>query len=161
MNEVVSRVILLSSRYLYWSDYGVIECAQMDGENRTTVALLVAFRGEYDAQGLALDIEMNRIYFVSYFMETLYYVDLESAPRGVVQELFYSSTYLYVPRGVELDEQFVYWNDYWTENIYRINKTAFDGRLEVIASGLFSPRGMAIKKGNLTHSEYQHQYHML
>ena len=145
---------------MYWSAYGVIESAQMDGKYRRTVVSLVTYYGyTYDARGLALDIEMNRIYFVSYYLETLYYVDLTSASRGVVRELFYSRTYLYAPRGVEVDDQFVYWNDYWTENVYRINKTAFDNRLEVVASGPYSPRGMAIKKGNLErHSEYQ--YHM-
>ena len=145
---------------MYWSDHGIIEGAQMDGENRTAVASLVHYWWgyEYDARGLALDIEKNRIYFVSYYLETLCYVDLESSARGVVQRLFYSSTYLYAPRGVEVDDQFVYWNDFWTEKVYRINKTAFDNRLEVIATGLYSPRGMAVKKG-IPQTDSEYQYH--
>ena len=139
---------LSAFRYIYWSEYGYIEGAEMDGENRRTVADLSYWAGSYDARGLALDVKTNRIYFVSYYLERLLYIDLDSAGHNQVNLLLEDSVVLYSPRGVALDDQFVYWNEFWTENVYRINKTAFDGRLDVVASGFYSPRGMAIKLGN-------------
>ena len=141
---------------MYWSDNGIIERAQMDGENRSTVALLIYdYNNTYDARGLALDIQMNRIYFVSYASFSLHYFDLDSAGDGSVQTLFRHWYYVFSPRGIALDDQFVYWNEFWSEKVYRINKTAFDGRLEVIASGIYSPRGMVVNKGTpIRDSEY-------
>ena len=136
---------LSAFRFIYWSEYGQIEAAEMDGENRRTVADL-----SYDARGLALDVKTNRIYFVSYYLESLLYIDLDSAGHYQVSLLLYDYYLFWSPRGVALDDQFVYWNEYFTENVYRINKTAFDGRLDVVASGFYSPRGMAIKQGNPT-----------
>ena len=136
---------LSAFRYIYWSEYGHIEAAEMDGENRRTVADL-----SYDARGLALDVKTNRIYFVSFYLESLLYIDLDSAGHYQVSLLLYDSYLFWSPRGVALDDQFVYWNEYLTENVYRVNKTAFDGRLDVVASGFYSPRGMAIKQGNPT-----------
>ena len=134
---------------MYWSEYGFIERAQMDGSYRKKVAVLITSYGyTYDARGMALDTEQNRIYFVSYYLSSLRYVDLDSAGNGVVHELFTDYDYLWVPRAVAIDDQFVYWNDWWEEKVFRINKTAFDGRLDVIATGLYSPRGMVIKQGN-------------
>ena len=124
----------------------------MDGANRRTVALLTYFWGEHDARGLAVDVKMNRIYFVSYFRSSVLYIDLNAAGHasGPVRVLFYDYWYFYSPRGLALDDQYVYWNEYMTEKVYRINKFAWDGNVEVVASGMYSPRGMAIKKGNAT-----------
>ena len=134
---------------MYWSDFGIIEVAEMDGQNRRTVAVLEhEWWGQHDARGLALDVETNRLYFVSFYLSSLLYIDLNSTGNVSVETLFEDYLYLWSPRGVALDDQFVYWNEYWTENVYRINKTTWDGRLDVIASRLYSPRGMVVKKGN-------------
>ena len=127
----------------------------MDGQFRRVVAHLIDSYGLYDAQGLALDVETNRIYFVSYWLSSLLYVDLNLPGLGVPQTLLTDFYLFWVPRDVEVDDQFVYWNEYIFENVYRINKTEFDGNLEIIASGMYSPRGMAIKKGEPEpHCEY-------
>ena len=140
---------------MYWSEHGIIEGAEMDGRNRRTIVLLTYIWGEYDALGLSLDVQMNRIYFVSYYLSSLLYIDLDSAGNHSVQTLRFSHWYFGMPHGVALDDQFVYWNEYWAEKVYRINKTAWDGNLKVVASGMLDPRGMVIKKGNLTRdSEY-------
>ena len=75
---------------MYWSStHGIIEEAEMDGGNRSTIALLRDSRNNtYDARGLALDIPMNRIYFVSKTLYSLLYIDLDSAGSGSVQTLF-------------------------------------------------------------------------
>lgn len=134
---------------MYWSEYGFLERAQLDGDKRSKVALLIdaKYGYAYSARGLALDKETNRIYFVSY--SKLLYVDLDSNGNGTVQELYSSSYYLANPRAVAVDDQFVYWNDYWREKVFRINKTTY-GRLQpdAIATGLFSPRGIVVKSGD-------------
>ena len=121
----------------------------MDGEFRRKVVSLRTESGyEYDAQGLALDAETNKIYFVSYWLSSLLYVDLSLPGLGVPQTMLNSFWLFWVPRDVEVDDQFVYWNEYIFENVYRINKTEFDGNLEIIANGMYSPRGMVINKGD-------------
>lgn len=143
----------MSFRYMYWSEDGRIGGADMDGENQKVVAVLTYYYGFFDARGLAMDIQMNRIYFVSYWFEGLLYVDLNAGGKGngPVQVLFmdysFDHDYFLDPRGLALDDQYVYWNEYWNEKVYRINKTAFDGDLAVVASGMFSPRGMTVVKG--------------
>ena len=145
---------------MYWSDHGMIERAEMDGEARMTVALLKDYWDDaHDSRGLALDAKMNRLYFVSYDLYSLMYIDVDSSGHGSVRTLLRSSIYFWSPRGIALDDQFVYWNEYITENVYRINKTRYDGLFEVIASGIYSPRGMVIKKGNATRQgEYNCYY---
>ena len=76
------------------------------------------------------------------------YVDVNLPGLGIPQTLLTDFFLFWFPRDVEVDDQFVYWNEYIFENVYRINKTEFDGNLEVIANGMYSPRGMVIKKGN-------------
>ena len=74
---------------MYWSEDGRIGGADMDGENQKVVAVLTYYFS-YDARGLAMDIQMNRIYFVSYWFEGLLYVDLNAGGKGngPVQVLF-------------------------------------------------------------------------
>ena len=143
---------------MYWSDHGFIESAHMDGKfRRKAVNLTDRLGNQYDAQGLALDVKTNRLYFASYWAYRLMYVDLNSPEEHPVpQNLFTSWWHFLVPRDVEVDDEFVYWNEYIFENVYRINKTAFDGNLDIIAHGMYSPRGMVIKKGHpKPQSKYQ------
>lgn len=142
---------------MYWSSYGIIEGADMDGSNRRNIALLRHSFGQHDALGLALDVKMNRLYFVSYSLYGLFYIDLDSAgspyiPQSLLQSFFYFD----VPHGVALDDQFVYWNEYYEEKVYRMNKTVAGGNIETVAAGIYSPYGLAVKKGTPTrNSKYK------
>ena len=141
---------------MYWSSHGVIEGADMDGSNRRNITLLRDSYGEYDALGLALDVQMNRLYFVSYILYGLFYIDLDSSgspsiPLSLLRSFFYFD----VPHGVALDDQFVYWNEYYEEKVYRMNKTVA-GNIEDVAAGIYSPFGLAVKKGTPTrNSKYK------
>ena len=129
----------------------------MDGSNRRNITLLRYFFGRYDALGLALDVQMNRLYFVSYVLYGLFYIDLDSSgspsiPLSLLQSFFYFD----VPHGVVLDDQFVYWNEYYEEKVYRMNKTVAGGNIETVAAGIYSPFGLAVKKGTPTrNSKYK------
>ena len=128
----------------------------MDGSNRRNIALLRYSFGEYDALGLALDVQMNRLYFVSYVLYGLFYIDLDSSGSpSIPQSLLQSFFYFDVPHGVALDDQFVYWNEYYEEKVFRMNKTA-GGNIETVAAGIYSPFGLAVKKGTPTrNSKYK------
>ena len=142
---------------MYWSSYGIIEGADMDGSNRRNITLLRYFFGLYDALGLALDVQTNRLYFVSYFLSGLFYIDLNSSgSQSIPQSLLQSFFYFDVPHGVALDDQFVYWNEYYEEKVFRMNKTVAGGNIETVAAGIYSPFGLAVKKGNSTrNSKYK------
>lgn len=142
---------------MYWTSYGIIEGADMDGSNRRNITLLRDSFGRYDALGLALDAQMNRLYFVSYFLSGLFYIDLNSTGSpSIPQTLLQSFFHLYVPHGVALDDQFVYWNEYYEEKVYRVNKTVAGGNIETVAAGIYSPFGLAVKKGTPTrNSKYK------
>ena len=132
-------------RYMYWTAYGIIERAEMDGATRNTVASLVDVNGDrYLPKGLALDVYTNRIYFAT--TSRLLYIDLDNS-HGHVQELFYSRPDVQSPGAVALDDQFVYWSELLMGKVYRINKTRWDGNLEEVVTNLIGPKGMAVKKG--------------
>ena len=135
---------------MYWTSYGVIEGADMDGSNRRNITFLRGSFGHHDALGLALDVQMNRLYFVSYSLSGLFYIDLDSAGSPYIpQSLLQSFFYFYEPHGIALDDQFVYWNEYFEEKVFRMNKTVA-GNIETVAAGIFSPYGLAVKKGTPT-----------
>ena len=91
----------------------------MDGSYRKKVAVLInSYGSPYDARGMALDTKQNRIYFVSYQLSSLRYVNLDSAGNGAVHELFTDHDYLWVPRAVAVDDQFAYWNEWWEEKVF-------------------------------------------
>ena len=137
---------------MYWSALGVIEKAELDGSNRGSVADLgKTFYGDpVDAKGLALDVEMNRLYFVSYEEYSIFYIDLDSGNR-TVQTLLQRYWLLYGPFGIALDDEYVYWTEHIAFGyVFRTNKTAHDADVDIVLSGTYDPRGIAVKKGNFT-----------
>ena len=133
---------------MYWSAYGVIEGAELDGSNRKIIALLVTYYGHYDAQSLAVDVAQNRVYFVSRYNIGIFYVDL-NAGDGYVHGLFVDFFFTFYPFGIALDDDYVYWNDYYREAVFRTKKN-ISSRIETVVSGLFYPRGMYVYKENAT-----------
>ena len=135
---------------MYWSALGVIEEAEMDGSNRGSVADLgeTYYGDPVDAKGLALDVEMNRLYFVSYEEYSIFYIDLDSGNRSV-QTLLQSFWLLLGPFGIALDDQYVYWTEHIAFGyVFRTNKTVID--IDLVLSGTYDPRGIAVKKGTFT-----------
>ena len=136
--------------FMYWSAHGVIEGAELDGSNRKIIAFLVTSfsHRDYDAQSLAVDVAQNRVYFVSRYNIGIFYVDL-NAGDGNVHELFVDFFFVLYPFGIALDDDYVYWNDYFREAVFRTKKNN-SSRIETVVSGLFYPRGMYLYKENAT-----------
>ena len=150
-----SSAIRLSFRFMYWSAEGVIERAELDGSNRRKVTELgTTFFGDpIDAKGLTLDVDNNRLYFVSYHLYALLYIDLSSTQLRLrpVHTLIQQFWYFYGPFGIAVDDQYVYWTEYLAFGyVFRRSKNLHDDGVEVIVSGTYEPKGIAVKKGNLT-----------
>ena len=140
---------------MYWSAEGVIERAELDGSNRRVIAELgvIWYGATIDAIGLTLDIDTNRLYFVSYHLYSLLYIDLSSTQLHLrqVQTLIQQFWYFYGPFGIAVDDQYVYWTEYIAFGyVFRTSKNIHDGDVEVVVQGTYHPQGIAVNKGNFT-----------
>ena len=144
---------------MYWSAEGVIERAELDGSNRRVIAQLgvTSYGASVDAKGLTLDVAMNRLYFVTYHLYSVLYIDLGSQ-YSTVRTLIRNFWYFYGPFGIAVDDQYVYWTEYIVFGyVFRTSKTIHDDDVEVVIHGTYDPRGIAVKKGNFTRdSKYFH-----
>ena len=140
---------------MYWSAEGVIERAELDGSNRRKVTELgVNFFGDViDAKGLTLDVDNNRLYFVSYHLYSLLYIDLSSTQLRLrpVHTLIRQFWLFYGPYGIAVDDEYVYWSENLVYGyVFRRSKNVHDGDVRVVVSGTYEPKGIAVKKGNFT-----------
>ena len=140
---------------MYWSAEGVIERAELDGSNRRVIAELgvTVYGSTIDAKGLTLDIDTNRLYFVSYHLYSLLYIDLSSTQLQLlrVETLNQHFWYFYGPYGIAVDDQYVYWSEYIVFGyVFRTSKTLYDDNVDVVVQGSYHPQGIAVKKGNFT-----------
>ena len=158
----VSRVSFIFS-FMYWSSHSMIHGAELDGANRETIVSLNGY--SYGVQGLALDVGMNRIYFITrYGSRSVSYINLNSSNRSVetLARLYYDLPYYGYSYGIAVEGQYIYFSYRWSYysregKVYRINKTRGDGHLETVVLGLSYPRGIAVQGGKTTRkSEYTH-----
>ena len=116
---------------MYWCEVGdnrKIEVANMDGDGRR----MLVRRGLYYPNGLTLDDNKNRLYWVDSFFDTLEYYDLR---RHTVTTLLDSSSILQYPFGLTSLEDHLYWTEQYKGNVYQANKTA-PSNATVLVSGL-------------------------
>ena len=133
-----------------WADHGFLECAHMDGANRSEVfSLTLSNNDTIIVDGLALDVTINRIYFASSSLAKIMFLDLDAVENGSIQVLFPFEMLVGGTSAVVIDDQFLYWNQDWLQWVLRINKTAhvYQSLPEVVAEGQYVPKGLAIKKG--------------
>ena len=140
---------------MYWSAEGVIERAELDGSNRRVIAELgvTVYGATIDAKGLTLDIDTNRLYFVSYHLYSLLYIDLSSTQLRLrpVHTLIQQFWLFYGPYGIAVDDEYVYWSENLVYGyVFRRSKNVHDGDVGVVVSGTYEPKGIAVKKGNFT-----------
>ena len=137
---------------MYWSSWNVIQRAELDGANQASVVSLSKY-GVYSVNSLAMDVDMNRIYFAS--SQSVMFIDLYSSTRPVETLIdLYSYWHFYAyPSGIAVDDNYVYFAFPWGRgqgNVYRTNKRRKNDHLTFVLSGLTYPREIVIHKGNAT-----------
>ena len=103
---------------MYWTDWGShpkIEKAEMTGKQR----VVLVNSGLYWPNGLTLDKENNRLYWVDASYDKLEYWDLINNNRVTLID---SSAVLPHPFGLTLLGDYLYWTDWSRDAIYRANK---------------------------------------
>ena len=107
---------------MYWSDLGYhpkIERADMTGKQRVA---LVNSRLSWP-NGLTLDTDKNRLYWVDARFDKLEYLHLSTNIRVT---LISSSATLPHPFGLTLLGDYLYWTDWRNYAVYRANKNSAD-----------------------------------
>ncbi|KAJ8023914.1 Low-density lipoprotein receptor-related protein 4 [Holothuria leucospilota] len=118
------------SGLMYWTDWGKnpkIERAGMDGSQRITI---ISDEVEWP-NGLAIDYDLQRLYWTDGGTGVIEYSRLDGTRRRTLQRD------LPHPFGLAVDDNYVYWTDWSSENIQRANKKTGHNR-DVIVDGLES-----------------------
>lgn len=134
---------------MYWSQQGgsfnpKIERADMDGKNRILV-IKWSYHTYRFPNGLALDKEQNRLYFMDEYTKNIYFVSLGT---GAESTLLTGSGY---PMGTVIHGSYIYWTETQGRSgaVYRADKTS--GRnVEKIVSGLNGPEDICVYDANDT-----------
>ena len=120
-------------RIMYWTDWGYhpkIERADMSGKQRVA---LVNSRLSWP-NGLTLDTDKNRLYWVDARFDKLEYLNLSTNMRVT---LISSSATLPHPFGLTLLGDYLYWTDWRNYAVYRANKNSAD--VSVFVTGIGKP----------------------
>ena len=119
---------------MYWTDWGYydpkIERADMSGKQR--VALVNSRLSR--PNGLTLDKDENRLYWVDVSVNKLEYLYLSTNIRVT---LISSSANLPHPFGLTLLGDYLYWTDWRNYAVYRANKNSAD--VSVFVTGIGKP----------------------
>ena len=120
-------------RVMFWTDWGrypKIEKADMTGDNRV---VLVSSSLKWP-NGLTLDREKNRLYWVDAYLHKLEYLDLSNDNRVRLINLQAASH----PFGLTILGNYLYWSDWNFTAIYQAHKGT-GGDVKVVINGLGQP----------------------
>ncbi|EDS40963.1 low-density lipoprotein receptor [Culex quinquefasciatus] len=121
-------VVHPSEGFMFWSDWGsnpLIERAGMDGTGRVT---LVSENLQWP-NGLALDIDSHKLYFVDGGTKLLEYVNFDGTGRNrlITEGLKH-------PFGLDVHDRKVYWTDWDTHSIQVADKITGKNRDTILAN---------------------------
>lgn len=122
LDKIRDIVLHPAAGLMFWSDWGnrpVIEVAAMDGTQRRA---LVTENLKFP-NGLAIDAQLDRLYFVDGGTKTLEYVRLDGTGRTRV-----ITDGMRHPFGVDVHAARVYWTDWDTQRVDVADATAGTGR---------------------------------
>ena len=120
---------------MYWSDWGdpaKIERASMDGSSRT----VLHYTGIVWPNGLTLDYEEQRIYWLDANLDKIEYSNLDGSGRTLLES---EAGGLVHPFSLTLDGSILYWSDWQTNSIYMTHKVIGQTILPLGESLLFRP----------------------
>ena len=126
---------------MYWSSWSTqpkIEQASMDGSNRSTVVLFQRswWHRSANPNGLALDPETSRLFWVDTTKSLIQYTDL-GLGDGSITTLPVPSFYLSNAYGLTLKENTLYWST--SGSIYAADKKT-GGNVRRLVRNIASPR---------------------
>ncbi|XP_076353564.1 lipophorin receptor 1 [Tachypleus tridentatus] len=120
--------------WMFWTDWGKpakIERAGLDGSHREAI---ITSDIKWP-NGLAIDLVSKKIFWVDAKLHLLSSADYNGNNQRVVLS---SSHILKHPFSIDVFEDWIYWSDWESEAIHKVNK--FTGEeLENVASGVYSP----------------------
>jgi len=135
--------------WMFWSDWGrepKIERAGMDGSHREVIV-----QGSVRwPNGLALDLVLDRLYWVDAKLSTIGSSALDGSEARIV---LFSTTTLRHPFSIAVFEDFMYWSEWESRTIYRADK--FTGQNETAITGSLGQLPMVIQ---IYHGEHQPQF---
>ena len=115
---------------MYWTDWGSspkIEKAEMTGQQRSAIVTT----GLHWPNGLTLDRDKNRLYWVDAYLHKLEYLDLNQNNR---MTLISSSFYLSLPFGLTILEDKLYWTDWDWYAVFEADKETGDNIASFVTS---------------------------
>jgi len=107
--------IYKTCRKIYWSDWGndsKIERADLNGDKRE----VLVDEGTFWPNGIALDPQHRRLYWVDARKYSVSYIELDSKKTIQIFENAYH------PFGITIFEKYVYWTD-WFRKVVRLKLT--------------------------------------
>lgn len=127
---------------MYWTDWGEIpkiERAAMDG-NQTSRSVLVD-RQIYFPNGLTLDYEFGKLYWIDAKFKSVYSCNFDGTDRQAV------IGGLQHPFAITISENTLFWTDWTTKSIYSCNKhTCSD--ITVVLKSNFQPMDVQVFSQN-------------
>ncbi|KAL9988032.1 hypothetical protein ACROYT_G002429, partial [Oculina patagonica] len=144
IQKPVDIVLDLKNGTMYWSSWSntrpTIERAAMDGSTRTT---LVRFSNSWNPprpNGLALDPENSRLYWVDTSKYVIQYTDLQQG-NGATVTLSVRRYYLIQAYGLTLKENTLYWSTYGS--IYSADKKT-GANVHRLTGNVMTPRDVHV-----------------
>ena len=137
---------------MYWAEGASgfnnpkIERADMDGTNRKVI-ITFSFSRFRSPNGLALDKERNRLYYVVGRSNKISFVSLSTNTRST----FLTRTSFNYPKGVALHGNYIYWTEGQGQSgaVYRADRVS-GGNVKKIVDNLRGPEDICVYDGNGT-----------
>ena len=123
-----------------------IERADMDGTNRKVI-ITMSFTYFGTPNGLALDKDQNRLYYVVGRSEEISFVSLSTNTRST----FLTRSAFSYPKGVALHGNYIYWTEAWglRGEVYRADRVS-GGNIKKIVDNLRGPEDICVYDANDT-----------
>jgi len=148
----VFKTLLFLDRYMYWAEGArrfnnpKIERADMDGKNRKVIITVSSFFFR-TPNGLALDTQHNRLYYVVGGSNVISFVSLGTGTRSTLLTRPFNN----YPKGVAIHANYIYWTEERVQSgaVYRADR-ASGGNVKKVVDNLRGPEDICVYNANDT-----------